>query len=220
MNEENVQEDEPIEEPSQEVEEQVETEPTEAPAQEEEVDEEVDDYVAPQAPVPPGLDEIPRDKDGNYDAQGFAEWVQKQTQSAAEQARIQTQAELRQYQKEQAAWEKIYKEWPQAKEDKQLQNQIHNARIGDLYRGGKGDLVKAARGLKKLVGDAKSEGKRAQQEHVRVQESAHVETASNRGDSSGSRESELINKISSRNRLEADAATQELLKQWRESGKL
>lgn len=227
MDEENVQPNETNEEPEQ-IEETLEVEetPQELPKEEQpaEVEESTDDdypeYTPAEIPSAPGLDAIPRDKDGNYDAEGFAKWVQAQTEATRQQTRAELRDEMRRQQQEQKAWEKIYEKYPQVKESKKLQNQIHNARIGDLYRGGKGDLVKAAEGFFTLIDEAKQAGRTASQEHITIQESAHVETASTKGDPSNTRDRELMSRISSRNRVEAESATTELMKQWIEQGKI
>lgn len=109
-----------------------------------------------QAPEP--------DEDGNVD---ISQLVQHQVSEAVRQASA-----------EQQAWAMAQKEMPEIATNQALREFVLNQRIADVANGGDGDIMKATRAIKAVLGGARAEGKAQAQSSVTVQKAAALEDGS------------------------------------------
>lgn len=215
--EENVEDAAPEqEEVREEVAETPESTEEEAPEETEEVEEEPAEAPVPQASAPKLDIQAAVNDDGTIDLSKLQEWADG-VQIAAEQ-RASTTVDTKLQESQQ--WERVWKKYPDWKDNKQMRDLIHKQRIGNMYAGGKNDLVKAADTIAKISTKAEAEGRQRQQTSITQQKAASLETASNTTDSKQSNRRELVDKISSRNRQEAEDARNALLKDMIDSGEI
>ena len=146
--------------------------------------------------------------------------MRQANQSAVRQAREIVNQTFQQQREEQRSWDKIFKKWPEVEKDKKSVNLIHTVRLGQLAKGESPDLYKIAKDLMGGRETAKSEGIKSANDSTKVQKCASLEASSSTNKGASASQNELLEKTSSRNRLEADAARQELIRQMMDDGRL
>jgi len=122
---------------------------------------------------------------------------------------------------EERAWERTFDKYPQVKQNKDLRDQIHKMRMGEVAITGKNvSPVKIAERYFAQMALARNEGVRQATTQTEVQAVAHLETASNTASDKGLKAQTDWGKIDSRDRRESTAARESLLKQMLADGKL
>jgi hypothetical protein len=213
--------DEPVQEPVQEAaQEPVQEEPAQAdpePSQTQEPE------VAPepvQQTQDPGYDitqfmQQPQtqptftpDEDGYIDPNQFYNQVLQDAEARIEQ-KIQFQEQ------ERRAWSDVEAKFPEVKEDPELRELVNAQRLADVARGGKGDLNDIAGKVIGKFQSYQSKGKAQAQVSEKVQKSAGLQqnTATN---VDTTKDQDLMERMSRGD----EAAKEELIATWLESGKI
>lgn len=185
-------EEEAVEQPQEEV--------TAEPESKEDEGEEIDlnkywqeRYAAPQNQsnehnvVAEEMAKLPTDEYGNIDESAAAEWLSKkfnEVQTAAEQRAIEAArnafhsdiAEMRQQQE-------LLERHPEIKKDKDFLDTIMDLRDAAAIRGENLTLLDAASRVEKIRQNSRSEGVASANKVKTIQAAAHLETASQKGDS-------------------------------------
>lgn len=198
--------------------------------------------VAPQQPPQlPSLDPTQfTDQYGNVDMARFGQAMQQRDQALvgmianavtqdaqtsnqrvlAEAAQISTQRVM-EARAEERAWDRTFEKYPQVKANKDLRDQVQKMRLGEVASTGKNvSPVKVADRLFKVIASAREEGVKSATETVRIQSSAHLETANNTASEKGLKAQQDWSKIDSRDRRESDTARTALLKQMLTDGQI
>jgi hypothetical protein len=155
-------------------------------------------YMAPQQP------NIQPDEDGYIDPNKFYQAVMQDVEQ-----------KLSFQQHEQKAWSKVEQQYPEIKEDPDLRELVHSARLNDVTRGGKGDLNAAADKVFGKLKTYQSRGKAQAQVSEKVQKSAtlQTQTATNTNQNA---DTDLIDRMSRGD----EVASETLISKWLEEGKL
>lgn len=211
-----VQDEQPVAEPQAQ---EQETEPRapETPAEEEE------ETPYQQGPGVPQLDfnNLPSE-DGLIDPNSLAAQINQANSQTFEAARIAARNEYQEQRAEEKSWDKAYDKYPDLKNNKELRDLVHRARLGEvtdmLSRSKDPQSVKlptpsqvADRFFKHLA-TGKAEGMKQANENTVIQASAHVETAGRRTNDSSDTRSKNYQNINNPNKEVAKQARSELLK--------
>jgi hypothetical protein len=122
---------------------------------------------------------------------------------------------------EERSWEKTFEKYPQVKQSKELRDQIHKMRLGEMAVTQKNvSPVKMAERYFAQIALARQEGVRQATTQTEVQAVAHLETANNTASDKGLKAQNDWSKIDSRDRRESTDARTSLLKQMLADGKL
>lgn len=122
---------------------------------------------------------------------------------------------------EERAWKKAEEKYPDIATNRELRDLVHKTRLSVIQGGGQDTPVKAADRLFKFIGKARQEGQASATETVQVQAAAaHLESAANTAPDSQTQTRDMMSRVGSKNKAEAGAARQALLKQWMAEGKL
>jgi hypothetical protein len=213
--------DEPVQDPVQETQEPVQQEPAQAdpePSQTQEP-EVVEEPVSSQAQEPAyditQFMQQPQtqptftpDEDGYIDPNQFYNQVLQDAETRIEQ-KIQFQEQ------ERRAWQSVEEKFPEIKEDSELRDMVNAQRLADVARGGKGDLNDVAGKVLGKIQSYQSKGKAQAQVSEKVQKSAGLQqnTATN---VDTTKDQDLMERMSRGD----EAAKEELISSWLESGKI
>ena len=226
--------EQPVEQPVQEApQEQAQTtestlqeqpiETTEAPAEstesvestpvETEDDEPIEDMIDwTQFLTPESEPTVPQADENGVDPEQYAQWILAQN-------RRQTLETIKFAESERKMYRDIEKQYPEFKTNAKVRTTLHNLRIADVAQGGKGDLKAIAKDFfGEIYTNAKNEGKAAAQTSVSVQQTASL--ASSGPATLSANDSEIMNKLTSKNHVEAKEARLSLLEQMIKDGKL
>lgn len=192
--------------------------PAETPAEEEE------EIPYQQGPGVPRLDfnNLPANDEGLIDPNALAQQINQASAQTFEAARIAARNEYQEQRAEEKSWDKAYEKYPDLKENKELRDLVHRARLGEvadlLSRSQDPQSVKlptpsqvASKFFKNLTA-AKADGMKQATENTVIQASAHVETAGRRTNDSSDTKSKLYQNINNPNKEAAKKARSELLK--------
>jgi len=219
----------PVEEqPSSEgkVEESAPVEAPAVPAEPEAPVEEEDDYqYQPVAPVPPiDFSQLPADENGLIDPNALANVFNQRISQAEQNATANAQRIYAEQKQEENLWAKAYDKYPDLKNDKELHNLVHQARIGEatdiLSRSNDPNNVKlptpaqVADKLFKRIGTAKSEGIQQANTNTQVQKSAVLETAGRKSDDGAETVQQARANLNNPNKDVATKARNELLRKY------
>lgn len=156
---------------------------------------------------------LPTNDQGEIDPNAFSQAMAQMQQQTIMQAREQARAEMMELRQEETMWQKAEKAYPQIATNPELRNLVQNTRYGIIASGKNASPLQAARQIFKHLGTARQEGQTQAKESVRIQRSGQLETSSTKA-APKSPSSDLMGKITSRNRVEAEGARQALLQQW------
>lgn len=164
--------------------------PTSTDAPTEDGDDDEEEALTYQAPTPvPPIDfsQLPADENGLIDPNQLAGAINQRIAQAEQNAVAQAQRMYAENEQEKRLWDKAYSKYPDLKNDKELHNLVHQARIGEatdlLSRSNDPNSVKlptpaqVADKLFKRIGSAKSAGMQQATTNTVVQKSAQLETA-------------------------------------------
>lgn len=147
----------------------------------------------------------------------FTQMAQRITQQAEAVATRQIMAA----ETEKRGWERTFAKYPQVKENKELRDQIHKMRLGEVAVTGKPiSPVKMADRYFSHIAQAREDGVKQAVETTRVQATAHLETADNTASDKGLKTRQNWERVGSRDRREANNARTDILKQLIADGKL
>lgn len=119
------------------------------------------------------------DEYGNLDPQKFASFLAENNKNVAEKAVSMMTATSKAQEMEETAWDKVYTDNPELKDNPTLEKALRGARIQDLVDGGDGDLSRLA---KDLVAPLRTSQIKAQEDVARTvedQEALSVTTPKN-----------------------------------------
>lgn len=148
--------------------------------------------------------------------------VQQVVQNVIPQVSQMTSRQVTAAKQEERLWEATFKKYPQIKDNKELRDLVHKTRLGS-YRAQDDSVLtplRAADSLFKYIGAAKAEGAKSATESVRVQASAHLESADNTASERGLKTQNDYANIDNRDKRVSEAARIDLLKSWLQEGKL
>jgi len=138
-------------------------------------------YQAPQKvqqTVPKFEGEIPVDEYGNIDPKGLAEYMQKFSEHAIASAQVEANNAYYENVHGQREWSDVGEAYPELVKNESTRSLIENLRVADAIRGGKGELMEAARQIKGLQDTARTEGQTSQQSSITRQKSVALQTSS------------------------------------------
>lgn len=206
-------------EPAQVVEAPAET-PTE-PAPQAEEEEERYQYQVPQS-QPIDFNNLPVNEDNQVDPNMLAGSINQSISAAEERAFARAQQAMQEQRVEEKSWDRAYDKHPELKENKELRDLVHRARLGEvtdlLSRTQDPSSVKlptpsqVADKFFKNLATAKAAGMKQANENTVVQASAHVETAGRRTNDGSDSRSKLFQQLKNPNKEVSKKAGQELLK--------
>ena len=194
-----------------------------------------------QAPQLPSLDPTQfTDEYGNVDMAKFSQAMAQRDQALVAQVASTLQADSQQTTRqvleqaaqistqkvmearaEERAWERTFEKYPQVKANKDLRDQVHKMRLGEVASTGKNvSPVKVADRLFKVIASAREEGVKQATQTVTIQSSAHLETSNNTASEKGLKAQKDWTNIGSRDRRESDSARTSLLKQMLADGQI
>jgi len=162
--------------------------------------------------------QLPADENGNIDPNALAEALQQRDQAILKQAAsmVQEQEDRRQ---EERQWQKAIEKFPELKKDKSLAEEVQALRFGlfasDIQAGKQSKLVSPAQAyqrLQKRFSDAQNAGFRQATANTRIEESVYVEPTSNASSASAEDSGEVFKRMRSPDRVEAERAGFEFLK--------
>lgn len=142
-------------------------------------------------------------KDGYVDPNEVASAIEQRLLNRMQEQRQQAQA-----------WESIEKKYPEIKEDGSLRELMLNQHIAEVVQGKKSNLQAVADSIMERVSGAKSEGRSEAKVSKKIQKAASLETATQ--NSGEDRSNELMERISGGDKV----ASQQLIKEWMDSGKI
>ena len=188
------------------------------------VEEEEYEYPNYQMPDAPNLDfnNLPVGDDNLIDPNALAGAINQQMATIEERATLKAQQAYQEQRAEEKSWDKAYEKYPQLKENKEIRDLVHRARLGEVA-----DLLSKSqdpRSVKlptpaqvadkffKYSNAQKTEGFKQATENVKVQSSAYVETASKSSDDNADAKAKAFQNINNPNKLVAKQARQDLLK--------
>lgn len=119
------------------------------------------------------------------------------------------------------AWERTFVKYPQVKENKELRDQIHKMRLGEIAVTGKPvSPSKMADRYFSHIAAAREDGVKQATQTVKVQATAHLETADNTASDKGLKTQKNWDNVGDRNRRTAESARTDILKNWLADGTL
>lgn len=193
---------------------------------EQSVEEDDDDlYQYQQVQEVPQLDlnNLSAGEDGLIDPNELAGAINQQMQSAVEAAKQAARNEYLEQRAEEKQWEKAYTKYPELKNNKELRDLVHRARLGEvtdlLSRSQDPSSVKlptpgqVADRFFNHIGTAKAEGMKQATQNTVIQASAHVETSSRKTNDSAEAQNKLYQNINNPDKTVAKQARTDLLKQ-------
>jgi hypothetical protein len=148
--------------------------------------------------------QIQPDEDGYIDPDKFYTSVM---QSVEQKIAFQSQ--------EQRAWQDLEQKHPEIKQDKDLRELVHAARLNDVTRGGNGNLDAAAQKVLGKLKSYQSKGKAQAQVSESVQKSATLQTQTATNTETNA-DSQLIDRMSRGD----ETASETLISRWLDEGKL
>lgn len=155
-------------------------------------------YFPPQSP------QIEPDEDGYIDPNKFYQAVMSDVES-----RMQFQEQ------EKRSWAQVEEKYPEIKQDPDLRDLVHSARLNDVTRGGAGDLTAAAEKVFGKLQSYQSKGKAQAQVSEKVQQSATLQTQTANTANQNS-DANLIDRMSRGD----ETASEALISKWLADGKL
>ena len=195
---------------------QVESTPTETPTEDSstDVEEDIDgdmidwtQFLTPESDLP-----APEADENGVDPEQYAQWILAQN-------RRQTLETIKFAESERKMYRELEKQYPEFKTNAKVRNTLHNLRIADVAQGGKGDMKAIAKDFfGEIYTNAKNAGKAAAETSVKVQQTASLASSGPASVSSGT--SDVMDKLKSRNHVEAKEARLSLLEQMIKDGKL
>lgn len=195
---------------------QVESTPIETPAEDSstDVEEDIDgdmidwtQFLTPESDLP-----APEADENGVDPEQYAQWILAQN-------RRQTLETIKFAESERKMYRELEKQYPEFKTNAKVRNTLHNLRIADVAQGGKGDMKAIAKDFfGEIYTNAKNAGKAAAETSVKVQQTASLASSGPASVNSGT--SEVMDKLKSRNHVEAKEARLSLLEQMIKDGKL
>ena len=142
-------------------------------------------------------------------------------QTLTAQARQEASNQIMVAEAEKRAWERTFTKYPQVRENKELRDQIHKMRLGEVAVTGKPvSPQKMADRYFSQIRQAREDGVRQAVETTKVQASAHLETANNTASEKGLKAQADWSKVDSRDRRQATGARVDIIKQMLADGKL
>lgn len=164
-------------------------------------------FLTPESDLP-----APEADENGVDPEQYAQWILAQN-------RKQTLETIKFAESERKMYRELEKQYPEFKTNPKVRNTLHNLRIADVAQGGKGDLKAIAKDFfGEIYTNAKNAGKAAAETSVTVQQTASLASSGPASVSSGN--SEVMDKLKSRNHVEAKEARLSLLEQMIKDGKL
>lgn len=188
-------------------------------------EEEPEEYIPPAQPVSPIDPKAFVDENGYVDTTKLSEAINGALSAAQQTASATAQRELAAQRIEERQWNSAIEKYPELKTDRTLRDFVQNARIGrttEMYRQA-GNNPQALQAIKiptptqmaselfKRMGQAKNEGVQSATETTTVAESNTTLPSGNAAPTTSKRE-ELFKTIRSNDRLTAENAQKELLK--------
>lgn len=190
----------------------------------EEPEEDEEEYPSYEVPQVPQLDfnNLPAGEDGLIDPNLLAGAINQQINSAAEAAALRARNEYQEQRAEERNWEKAYTKYPELKDNKELRDLVHRARLGEVT-----DMLSKtqdARSIKlptpsqvadkffKYSNNKKVEGMKQATQNTVIQQSAHLETAGTRTSDNADGRTKLLQNINNPNKEVAKQARTDLLK--------
>lgn len=187
-------------------------------------DDEDDEYLNYQIPNSQLLDfsNLPVGDDNLIDPNALAGTINQSIAAAEERATMRAQRAYAEQRAEEKSWEKAYEKHPELKNNKELRDYVHNARLGEvanlLSRNQDPSTIKmpspgqVADRLFKYIETATANGMKQANENTVIQQSAHLETAGSRGSDSSDSRAKAYQNINNTNKEVARQARQDLLK--------
>lgn len=156
----------------------------------------------------------------NLSSQLTGRITQDVLQQAAQQAQQIATQQVMSAKAEERAWEQTFKKYPQVKENKELRDQIHKMRIGEVALTNRNvSPVKMADRYFSQITAARQEGVRQATVQTETQAVAHLESSSTTDPKNLQTQNQWAN-IANRDRRTSEAARTSLLKQMMADGKL
>lgn len=164
-------------------------------------------FLTPESDLP-----APQADENGVDPEQYAQWILAQN-------RKQTLETIKFAESERKMYRELEKQYPEFKTNPKVRSTLHNLRIADVAQGGKGDLKAIAKDFfGEIYTNAKNAGKAAAETSVTVQQTASLASSGPASVNSGT--SEVMDKLKSRNHVEAKEARLSLLEQMIKDGKL
>jgi hypothetical protein len=165
---------------------------------------------------------------GNVDMAKFSQAMQARDAALAQQvAQSVSQNVLQQttqlnlaMRQEERLWKKAEEAYPDLNGNKELRDMVHNLRVNYVERGSKMTPKQAADKIFKYVKGAKEQATQDATQTVRVQASAHLESAGNTASQETLQTRDNISQIGHHDRRTARNARENTLKDWIKSGKI
>lgn len=194
---------------------------TETPVEEEE-EQQAYQQVAPVPPI--DFSQLPADENGLIDPNALASVINQRIAQAEQNASQRAQQIYAEQEQEKRLWDKAYEKFPDLKTDKELNNLVQQARIGEatdlLSRSTDPASVKlptpaqVAEKLFKRIGTAKTEGMQQATTNTVVQKSAQLETAGRKSDDGAETVQQARANLNNPNKEVANKARSELLRKY------
>ena len=122
---------------------------------------------------------------------------------------------------EKRGWERTFAKYPQVRDNKELRDQIHKMRLGEVAVTGKPvSPMKIADRFFSHISAARNDGVKQATQTIKVQETAHLETAANTASDKGLKTQQSWDNVGSRNRQTSERARTDILKSWLADGTL
>jgi hypothetical protein len=188
--------------------------------------EEDEDFEYPNPVLPEfqpiDFSQLPVGEDNLIDPNALAGTINQSIAAAEERATLRAQQAYAEQRAEEKAWQKAYEKYPELKNNKELRDLVHNARLGRvadmLSKTQDASSVKLptpsqiADSLFKHIGNAKVEGMKQATENTKVQSSAYVETATKSTNDAADARTKAFQNINNPNKEIAKKARAYLLK--------
>lgn len=196
----------------------VEAQPSETPAPDSEgtpddEDEEVNYQPQTFTPQPIDFSQLPADDNGNVDPNAFAQALAQREQQILAAANQQMQDQFMQMRQEERLWQKAEKAYPEISQNKELRTLVQQTRYGIIATGKNASPLEAAKQIFKHTQAAQQQGRTQAKESVRIQQSAALETSSIQTNPNTTK-ADVMSRISSSNKRDAEEARQALYEQW------
>lgn len=192
-----------------------------APAEEPE-----EDYPTyqPVSPVPPiDFSQLPVDENNLIDPNALASQINSRIAQAESNAAARAQQIYAEQEQEKKLWDKAYEAHPDLKDNKELREMVHNARLGKvteiLSSTNDASQVKLptpkqmADTLFKHITSERVKGFEQANQNTQVQQSAVLETSGKASDSSADQKAQALQNINNPNREVANRARNALLRE-------
>jgi len=192
-----------------------------APAEEEEA-------YSPPPPIPAvapiDFSQLPVDENNLIDPNALASQINQRIAQAEQNAAARAQQLYAEQESEKRQWDKAYEKYPDLKNNKEMRDLVHNARLGKvtelLSSNSDPSSIKlptpaqVADNLFKYVGQAKTEGMQQANQNTQVQKSGVLETASRRSNDAVDAVTEARANINNPNKQLANKARSMLLHRY------